>query len=43
MITMIPMILRKNGQKILEMGIMMTDTMMLMITGKKSMMINRNT
>ena len=37
------MILRKNGQKILEMGIMMTDTMMLMITGKKSMMINRNT
>ena len=37
---MIPMILRKSGQKSLETMIMMTDMTMPMITGKKSMMIN---
>ena len=39
---MILMILLKSGQKILGMGIMMTDMTMLMITGKRSMMIKEN-
>lgn len=40
MTTTIRMILRKNGQRILETEIMMTDMMMPMTTGKMNVMIS---